>query len=131
MADRPWWLTLIVCLLSAAMAWAQHARGELRVEVHDSQSVALAARAELVSEGNQRHRSFLVGPDGRSAAQDLPFGVYRLSLSAQGFTPWSDLVEIRSEVPVRVQVALGLAPLVAAVEVNDSATLVDPYRTGT
>jgi outer membrane cobalamin receptor len=56
--------------------------------------------------------------------------VYRLSLQAEGFTPWNDLVEIRSEVPVRVAVTLGVAPLTTRVEVNDSATLVDPYSRG-
>jgi len=70
------------------------------------------------------------GPEGRYIAQDLPFGVYRLSLQAEGFAAWSDLVEIRSEVPVRVAVTLGVAPVTTQVQVNDSATLVDPYATG-
>jgi hypothetical protein len=46
-------------------------------------------------------------------------------------TPWSDLLEIRSEVPVRVSVMLGVATVTTKVEVNDSATLVDPYSTDT
>jgi hypothetical protein len=37
-------------------------------------------------------------------------------------TPWSDLLEIRSEVPVRVSVMLGVATV---------TTLVDPYSTDT
>jgi hypothetical protein len=85
---------------------------------------------ELVSEANGFRRTFVAGSEGRYVAQDLPFGVYRLSLQAEGFAPWSDLVEIRSEVPVRVAVTLGVAPLTTRVEVNDSATLVDPYSTG-
>src|SRR5204863_5374939 len=48
----------------------------------------------------------------------------------EGFAPWSNLVEIRSEVPVRVTVTLGVAPVTTQVKVNDSATLVDPYATG-
>jgi outer membrane cobalamin receptor len=51
-------------------------------------------------------------------------------LQAEGFAPWSDLVEIRSEVPVRVAVTLGVASVTTQVQVNDSATLVDPYATG-
>ena len=85
---------------------------------------------ELVSELNQFHRAFQVAADGRYVAQDLPFGVYRLSLHTDGFAPWSDLVEIRSEVPVHVTVTLGVAPVTTQVQVNDSATLVDPSRTG-
>jgi hypothetical protein len=116
-----------LCALSAR---AQRVRGELRLEVHDPHGTALSPSGELVSEANGFRRTFVAGSEGRYVAQDLPFGVYRLSLQAEGFAPWSDLVEIRSEVPVRVTVTLGVAPLTTRVEVNDSATLVDPYSTG-
>jgi hypothetical protein len=116
--------------LFAASAGAQRVRGELRLEVHDPHGAALSPSGELVSEANGFRRSFVAGPEGRYIAQDLPFGVYRLSLQAEGFAAWSDLVEIRSEVPVRVAVTLGVAPVTTQVQVNDSATLVDPYATG-
>jgi hypothetical protein len=126
-----------LCLLAALivsvapLAEAQHARGELHVEVHDSQGTAVAAAAELVSEANQFRRNFRAGADGRVTAQDLPFGIYRLSLAAENFAPWNKLVEIRSEVPVHVVATLGVAPLTTEVQVNDSATIVDPSSTGT
>jgi len=116
--------------LCAAAARAQRVRGELRLEVHDPHGAALSPTGELVSAANGFRRSFVAGPEGRYVAQDLPFGVYRLSLQAEGFAAWSDLVEIRSEVPVRVAVTLGVAPVTTQVQVNDSATLVDPYATG-
>src|SRR5229473_391305 len=112
----------IFCAVSAR---AQRVRGELRVEVHDPDGAAVSPAGELVSEANGFRRTFIAGPEGRYAAQDLPFGVYRLSLQAEGFAPWSDLIEIRSEVPVRVAVTLGVAPVTTKVEVNDSATLLD------
>src|ERR1700688_2262314 len=129
--------TVKLCLLAALIvsvgprAEAQRARGESHVEVHDSQGTAVAAAAELVSEANQFRRSFQVGADGRVTAQDLPFGIYRLSLAAENFAPWKRLVEIRSEVPVHVVATLGVAPVTTEVQVNDSATLVDPSTTGT
>jgi outer membrane cobalamin receptor len=127
------WLIRVVALLlfTALSADAQRSRGELHIEARDPQGAALAPAAELVSEANQFRRSFPVGVDGRYVLQDLPFGVYRLSLTAVGFAPWTDLVEIRSEVPVRIAVTLGVAPVTTQVHVSDSATLVDPYRTGT
>jgi len=112
-------------------ALAQRVRGELRIDAHDAQGAAVSPSGELISEANGVRRSFVAGPEGHYVAQDLPFGVYRLSLRAEGFAPWSDLVEIRSEVPVRMAVTLGVAPVTTKVEVNDSATLVDPYSTGT
>ncbi|HET8921634.1 MAG TPA: TonB-dependent receptor [Candidatus Acidoferrum sp.] len=123
-------IVALLCL-SAWNAQAQRVRGELRIEVRDPQGAALAPSGELSSDANQFRRTFVAGADGRYVAQDLPFGVYRLSLHAEGFAPWSELVEIRSEVPVRVTVTLGVAPIATQVQVNDSATLVDPYSSGT
>jgi hypothetical protein len=126
------WLMGFVALFPfcALSARAQSVRGELRLEVGDPHGTALSPSGELVSEANGVRRSFVAGPEGRYVAQDLPFGVYRLSLQAEGFAPWSDLVEIRSEVPVRVAVTLGVASVTTQVQVKDSATLVDPYATG-
>ena len=106
-------------------------RGELHVEVRDSQGKEVAATAELVSEANQLRRKFQIAADGHASLQDLPFGIYRLSLTAEHFAPWNRLIEIRSEVPVRVVATLGVAPVTTEVQVNDSATLVDPSTTGT
>ena len=121
---------LAALCLSASTLHAQHVRGELRIEVHDSDGAAVAADAELLSEANQLHRTFKIAQDGHSTAQDLPFGVYRLTINAEGFAPWSKLVDIRSEVPVRIPVTLGVAPVATQIQVTDSATLVDPSRTG-
>ena len=121
---------LAVFFLCALNARAQRVRGELRLEVHDPHGAALSPAGELISEANGIRRTFVAGPEGRYVAQDLPFGIYRLSLQAEGFAPWSDLVEIHSEVPVRVAITLGVAPVTTEVQVNDSATLVDPYATG-
>ena len=109
---------------------AQRGRGELQIEVHDLQGAALAAAGELVSEGNQFHLNFQVGDDGRYIAQDLAFGVYRVSITLGGFSPAAQLVEIRSMVPQHLSVTLGLKPVETQVEVSDSGTLVDPSRTG-
>jgi outer membrane cobalamin receptor len=122
-------IAVLFCLCGVN-ARAQRVRGELHLEVHDPHGTAVSPAGELVSEANGFRRTFVAGPEGRYVAQDLPFGVYRLSLQAEGFAPWSGLVEIRSEVPLRVTVTLGVAPLTTRVEVNDSATLVDPYSTG-
>jgi hypothetical protein len=116
--------------LSAWNAQAQRVRGELRIEVRDPHGAALAPSGELSSDAHQFKRAFVAGADGRYVAQDLPFGVYKLSLQAEGFAPWSELVEIRSEVPVRVTVTLGVAPVTTQVQVNNSATLLDPFSIG-
>lgn len=122
---------LALMLSPARAANAQRARGELRIEVHDPQGAAVPTQAELVSDANEFGRKFQVGADGHYMMQDLPFGVYRLSVNTEGFAPWSGLVEVRSEVPVHVAVTLALAPVATQVHVSDSATLLDPSQTGT
>ena len=123
------WSLALLCV-ACPPAQAQRERGELRLEVRDSQGAVLAAKGQLVSQSNQFERSFLVGSDGRYAAQDLPFGLYRLTLTAEGFAPWSKTVEVRSEVPLRLSVTLGVAPVTTQVQVNDAATLIDPSQSG-
>src|SRR5438105_3888656 len=122
---------LALVLLAGRPTNAQRARGELRIEVHDPQGAAVPTQAELVSDANEFRRTFQVGADGHYALQDLPFGVYRLSVNTEGFAPWSGLVEVGSEVPVHISVTLALAAVATQVQVSDAATLVDPSRTGT
>src|SRR6267143_6728487 len=103
-------IAALLCLCTVS-ARADRVRGELHLEVHDPQGTAVSPAGELVSEANGFRRTFVPGPEGRYVAQDLPFGVYRLSLQAEGFAPWSDLVEIRSVVPCGWALWLGVRPL--------------------
>jgi hypothetical protein len=124
----------IICAMSCVLilAWsaaAQRDRGELQIEVRDPQGAILSASGELVSEGNQFHLNFIIGDDGRYAAQDLAFGVYRVSVSHSGFVPAVQLVEIRSMVPQHLSLTLGLKPIETQVQVSETETLVDPSRT--
>ncbi|MGH9407221.1 MAG: TonB-dependent receptor [Terriglobia bacterium] len=121
---------LLLGILAAVPAFGQRERSELRLSVQDARGVPIAATASLVSEANHVRRTFQTRPDGRYASRDLPFGVYRLSVSHQGFSPASRLVDVRSEVPVSVSVTLSVAPVRTQVRVPDSATLIDPERTG-
>jgi hypothetical protein len=120
----------LMCVFAVPAA-AQRERGELQIEVHDQQGAALSAAGQLVSEGNQFHLNFQIGNEGRYIAQDLAFGVYRVSLTLPGFAPSSQLVEIRSMVPQHLSITLGLKPVETQVEVTDEGTLVDTTRANT
>ena len=121
---------LVACVWFLALpAAAQRNRGELQIEVRDPQGAVLSASGELVSQGNQFHLDFTVGDDGRYAAQDLAFGVYRVSVSRSGFVPTVQLVEIRSMVPQHLSLTLGLKPVETQVQVSETDTLVDPSTT--
>ena len=122
-------LAFITLMIVAARA--QQVRGEVHIEARDPQGAVVAASAALVSKANEFHQTFTLDSDGRYVVQDLAFGVYRLSLNANGFALWTELVQVRSEVPVHVIATLKLAAVSTEVEVNESATLVDPYESGT
>jgi hypothetical protein len=123
---------VLACICAVSLpAAAQRDRGELQIEVRDPQGAALSASGDLVSQGNQFHLSFETGEDGRYAVQDLAFGVYRVSVSRSGFAPAAQLVEIRSIVPQRVSLMLGLKPVETQVQVSETETLVDTSRTNT
>jgi hypothetical protein len=110
---------------------AQRELGELRVEVQDQQGAPVAAVLELLSDANEVQRSFSADSDGHATAQDLPFGLYRLTTSHAGFAPNVQTVEVRTEVPSLIKVTLGLASVETQVQVSSSETLVDPNRTST
>lgn len=124
-------LASLFLALSPRQAIAQRLRGEVRLEVRDATGAGVAAHGEIMSEGNGFHREFQVAADGHCLLQELPFAVYRLNLNAEGFAPWSEVVEVHSEVPVKLGITLGVAPVTTRVQVTDEMTLVDPMRTGT
>lgn len=125
--DGLFFLGFLLCFLaSAANAVCQPSLGELRLKVRDPKGEPLAASVEIVSRADHVERNFLTGSDGDYTARELPFGVYRLRISHEGFIPTQQLIQISSEVPLRVSVTLVLAPVRSQVTVSDSATLVDP-----
>jgi outer membrane cobalamin receptor len=97
--------------------------------VHDGAGAALSASIDVTSEINQLHRNASTDASGHYVAQDLPFGLYRISVSHPGFKTSTQLVRIGSEVPMSMTVTLGVAPIHTTVEVTDSAALVDPNST--
>ena len=123
-------LASLLFLLSPGPAAAQRQRGEVRLEVRDPGGAAVGARGEILSQGNEFRRSFQIGNDGNYLLQDLPYGVYRLSVQAEGFALWSGVVEVHSIVPVRADVSLRVASISTKVEVTDEKTLIDPTAMG-
>lgn len=130
--SNPRILRYLVCLAAAAAcAFPQGPRGELRLEIHDASGDALVAAVDLVSSINQLHRSQMTDSSGKYTALDLPFGLYSVRVSHEGFQIATRVVRIGSEVPVHLAITLEVAPVRSTVEVTESATLVDPDRAST
>ena len=115
------------------MAWpllAQRGAGELRLIVKDPAGLGLEATGSLIGQATQVRRSFTTNPQGVYSIRPLPFGVYRVQVERSGFSPFSSLLEIRSEAPLEYRVTLGVTAIETTVIVSDSDTLLDPHRTG-
>jgi hypothetical protein len=117
---------VIAPLVLSATAFAQADTGELRITVKDPVGLPLPARAELVSRANQYVRKFDADAQGQVVAKRLPFGLYTVTLSRDGFAPASQLIEIRSAIPMDLRIVLGIGPVKTTVDVSGDATLVDP-----
>ena len=124
-------LGLVLAALAPIPAFAQHARGGIRLAVRGPKGVPLRASVQLTSEVNHVDRTFRTNQRGNYVAQELPFGLYRLEVTHPGFSPVRRLVQIRSEVPVAVSITMGLAPVRSSIEVTGSSTLIDPERART
>jgi hypothetical protein len=115
----------------AIPALAQHALGEIDVQVNNPNGGPVQATVDLSSQSERMHRILHTGGEGRSAFRALAFGPYQLRVSSPGFTPVQRVVEVRSQVPIEISTTLSLAPVASKVKVTASPTLVDPERSGT
>jgi hypothetical protein len=119
----------------AALFWAlpmlsQSTTGELRLTVTDPSGLALKSTVELVSQGSEYRNTLTTDDRGTLDAKRLPYGIYQVQIRAKGFAEDTETVEIRSALPLDRTIRLKLVPVSQSVEVNASATLVDPYRAG-
>lgn len=118
--------TLLMCALAALPLAAQKGAGELWIEVTDPSGRALEADGELIGKASHWTLRFRTAELGSYRAVGIPFGPYLLQLSRPGFESHQELIEIRSEVPLRRTVALGVAPIETVLVIRDRETLVDP-----
>jgi len=116
--------SVFVC---AVALYAQADLGELRVKVTDPSGLAVPSSVELVSQSNQVRQKLQTDADGILVVKRVRFGLYRVRVEHQGFSPLTGLVEIRSALPKDYRVTLGVAPIETVVVVSDSATLLDPH----
>ena len=122
---------LAIVLLCPLLLLAQSKTGELRLRVTDPQGLGVKSSVELVSEANQFHQTYVTDDSGALDAERLPFGIYRLQVSREGFAPVTQQLEIRSALPRQLVIKLSVAGVKESVTVSDKDTLIDPDRVGT
>src|ERR1700675_1903324 len=122
-------VSLLLLMLSLPLR-AQDRSGELHLIVTDSDGAALAAHGLLVSRATHFELAFDIASNGEYSAKELPLGTYHLTLEHAGFAAYNALVEIRSQLPQKISIALSVAPVAQTVAVTDSDTLLDVTNPG-
>ena len=122
---------LVVVLVGAVAASAQSNNGELHLRVTDPSGAGLKSTVELVSEMNDYRTTLITSEAGDLMVQRLPYGVYHLQVRCEGFATGSESLEVRSAFPIEQVVTLAISTANTSVTVTETATLIDPHRTGT
>jgi len=118
-----------LAVLVPARAMAQVDRGVLQLRLTDVTGAPLRGAGTITSEAPQFFRSFETDNSGTFVLENLPFGRYQLELKAEGFAPYSTIVEIRTAVPRTFRIELSVA-LTSVVDVTNEPPLVDMSRAG-
>lgn len=120
----PWGLVLLL----AVAQFSQAHTGELRVTVTDATGAALPGPVEVVSQANEFHQRLDTDALGVLVVRRLPFGSYRIAVSRTGFADASQIVEIRSALPMDFHVTMNLSTVQTQTTVSAEATLLDPHQ---
>jgi len=121
---------LLIWMLLSAPLFGQANQGELQLTVTDPAGLAVKTAIHLVSQANHYAANLDTNPQGRAIAQRLPFGRYQLDITEPGFAPISELVEIRSSIPLHYVIQLKLSSVQQSVTVAAPNTLIDPDQSG-
>jgi len=123
---------MVTCAWLIVVALAQFGQsntGDLRVIVTDAAGLPVPSAVQLTSE--QFRETLDTDARGILVAKRLPFGIYRVTVTHEGFAPFAALVDIRSALPTDYRVALSLAPLQTGVTVTAEPGVLDPHQTTT
>ena len=120
----------LLLILTASIANSQSNTGDLRLKVTDPSGAAVRASITIASGANDFRETYATDESGAATIKRLPYGIYNVDIRRDGFAPYSAPVEIRTATPTDFTAKLSIASPSSSVEVKDSETLIDPYRTG-
>jgi outer membrane cobalamin receptor len=120
----------LLLIFTPSVARAQSNIGDLRLKVTDPSGAAVRATVIVTSGVNNFRETYSTDESGALTVKRLPYGIYSLDIRRDGFAPFTSPIEIRTAAPTDFTAKLTLATSSSSVEVKDSDTLIDPYRTG-
>ncbi len=121
---------LFLFAATANVATAQSNSGDLRLKVTDPSGAPVRTSVKVTSDVNNVHETYSTDDAGSATLRRLPYGIYTVDIRHDGFAPFTQTVEIRTAAHTDFIAKLSIETASSSVEVNDSDTLIDPYRTG-
>ena len=117
------WCALLACLAVSPIAHAQRPAGEVRIEVKDPSGAAVAASGKLENIASGTVQRFQTDAQGAHSFAGLPFGRYRLEVTASGFATQSVAWMSSPLTPVSKTVTLALSAQAFQVDVVGATPL--------
>lgn len=109
-------LLALVLFTTSVLAQNQNS-GALRLETKDPAGNSVRATIMLENLATGVSRNLQTETQGQAALQNLPFGRYRLTVTAQGFATQTLLIEIQTATPVSRTLTLAVGGLAFQVDV--------------
>lgn len=128
-----WRRSIAALVCSCAFLHAQ-STATVRGEVVDTQGAAIAdAIVSLQNPLTGLSLQATTAEDGSFQITNIPYQTYLVAAAKAGFTPWTQQLALRTNIPQQIRIQLAVADQVTHVEVNASETtgLVDTEGTGT
>jgi len=122
--QKSWVFILILCLGAMVNASAQSAGNSTSVNgtvTDPSGSVVVNAAVEIHNPVSHLDRSTSTDTAGKFSFPNVPFNTYHMSVNAPGFASYSQDVDVRSAVPINVNVGLQVQASAETVTVESSA----------
>ena len=120
-----------VSLLATASSRAQGNSGSIEGVVKDPSGAGIGnAKVEISHVVSGFHREMTTAADGSFKFTNVPFNTYHTTVTASGFAPTAQDVDVRSGVPVRVEINLKISTEVTSVTVTEKgADLIETEST--
>ena len=126
-------LVLAAALLGSAAAWGQ-ATATFSGAVTGPDGAAIAgASVRLFNALTGFERDMATDDRGAFEIRNIPLQSYELTVESTGFGTFTEVVALRTNIPVRREIQLSVAAQIESIDVavNESATLIDTEATGT
>src|SRR5882762_754726 len=120
--------TVVFCLVLGLGAYPQSGGNSTSVTgtvLDPSGAVVSNARVEIHNPVSQFDRSTATDSSGRFSIPNVPFNPYHLSITATGFAPYSQDIDVRSLVPLTVSINLKVEGSSTVVTVESGADLIE------